>query len=195
MTNWFTLHSLRRRCARIIAVARVETLRLLRDRTSLSLILVVPAVQILLFGYAVNLQPKNITLAIARHADIDSSWLDQSLADTGYFKVVGDHLTADVAQRMVTEQQALVALDLLDLAKPQLIADFSDPAAVRPAVLALQVALLQGATNSLLNGAEPQVAVQWLYNPEGKSAWALAPGLTGVGDDLHADAGRVDAGT
>ncbi len=136
-----TLNSLWRRCARISAVARVETLRLLRDRTSLSLILVVPAVQILLFGYAVDLEAKNITLAIARNAAMETIWLDRSLADTGYFKVTGDFLAATAARRMVIDQQALVALDLSDPGMPRLIADFSDPAAVRPAVLALQAAI------------------------------------------------------
>ena len=50
-----------RHLGRIVAVARVELLRLLHDRTSLSLILVVPALQMLLFGYAVNLNPRHIT--------------------------------------------------------------------------------------------------------------------------------------
>ncbi len=49
----------------MMAVARIETLRLLRDRVAISLIALVPAVQIALFGYAVNLDPKNVPIAIA----------------------------------------------------------------------------------------------------------------------------------
>ena len=54
-----------RRLRRMMAVARIETLRLVRDRVAISLIALVPAVQIVLFGYAVNLAPKDIPIAIA----------------------------------------------------------------------------------------------------------------------------------
>ena len=59
-------HGIRRRVARILAVARVETLHLIHDRTTFSLILLVPAVQIVLFGYAVNFDPRHIPIVIAR---------------------------------------------------------------------------------------------------------------------------------
>ena len=53
---------IRHRVARILAVARIETLHLTRDRTTISLILVVPAIQLVLFGYAVNLDPKDVPI-------------------------------------------------------------------------------------------------------------------------------------
>jgi hypothetical protein len=53
------------RLRRIAAVARIETLRLVRDRVAISLIGLVPADQIVLFGYAVNFVPKNVLIAIA----------------------------------------------------------------------------------------------------------------------------------
>ena len=46
MTFPIRYHGIRRRIARILAVARVETLHLIHDRTTLSLILLVPAIQI-----------------------------------------------------------------------------------------------------------------------------------------------------
>jgi ABC-2 type transport system permease protein len=60
-----------RRLRRMVAVARLETLRVTRDRVAISLIALVPAVQIVLFGYAVNLDPKNVPIAIAG-ADVSS---------------------------------------------------------------------------------------------------------------------------
>ena len=60
------------RLARILAVARIECLQLIRDRTSLALIFTVPAVQIVLFGYAINLNPKNVPIAIARPSNSPS---------------------------------------------------------------------------------------------------------------------------
>ena len=51
--------------SRIAAVMRLEALHILRDRTTRSLLLVVPAIQLLLFGYAVNLDARNVTIAVA----------------------------------------------------------------------------------------------------------------------------------
>jgi ABC-2 type transport system permease protein len=65
MTLPIRFHGIRRRLARMFAVARVETLHLIHDRTTFSLILLVPAVQIVLFGYAVNLDPRHIPIVIA----------------------------------------------------------------------------------------------------------------------------------
>ena len=53
------------RFARTLAVARVEILHLIHDRTTISLILLVPAIQIVLFGYAVNLDPRHVPIAVA----------------------------------------------------------------------------------------------------------------------------------
>src|SRR5690349_5605049 len=57
---------MRRRVARMLAVARIETLHLTHDHTTISLIALVPAIQLVLFGYGVNLDPKHIPIAIAR---------------------------------------------------------------------------------------------------------------------------------
>jgi hypothetical protein len=48
----------------MLAVSRVEILHPLHDRATLSLILLVPAIQIVLFGYAVNLNPKKYQLLL-----------------------------------------------------------------------------------------------------------------------------------
>ena len=177
-----------RRLQRIVAVARVEVLRLLRDRTSLSLILVVPALQMVLFGYAVNPDPRNIALAVARDLPVGhqgDDWLGRSITGSGYFNVVGDGLRAGEAARRVSEGKALLGIEWsrgTATPAPQLriIADASDPSAVRPALLALQSALALGAGSALLGEAAPRVTVQWLYNPEQRSAWGVAPGLAGV---------------
>ena len=53
------------RLNRIGAVSRVEGLQLLRDRASLVLIFLLPIFQILLYGYAINLEPKHVVMAMA----------------------------------------------------------------------------------------------------------------------------------
>src|SRR5260370_11188069 len=139
-----------RRVARMKAVARMEALRLVPDRVAISLIALVPAVQIVLFGYAVNLDPKNVPIAIAGS---DGSSVDRAariVGETGYFRIVGKALPSGAAERMVVAGQALVGIELLpspDEEEPRgtpnrarVVVDATDPAAVRPALAALETA-------------------------------------------------------
>ena len=165
---------------RIIAVARIETLRLLVDRPSLGLILLVPALQLLLFGYAVNLAPKNIPIAILHSCDAQGGRLvRQTVADTGSFRLIATDDTAYTADEYISSGRARVAIDCRSGGPPRLLADASDPSAVRPAVALLEAALLREVLRDVLP-MQPSVQVRWLYNPDARTAWSLAPGLVGV---------------
>ena len=180
---------IRHRVARILAVARIETLHLTRDRTTISLILVVPAIQLVLFGYAVNLDPKDVPIAIAREHDGAVDRLHRTIAETGYFSILADGLEAGLAERMVAEGRALVGIEIPRLdyfdpdalpQKPKILVDATDPAAVRPALAALQIAYWRGAAQTYAEGPGPTLDVEWLYNPTGRTAWTIVPGLAGV---------------
>jgi len=180
---------IRHRVARILAVARIETLHLTRDRTTISLILVVPAIQLVLFGYAVNLDPKDVPIAIAREYDGAVDRLHRTIAETGYFSILADGLEAGRAERMVAEGRALVGIEIPRLdyfdpdvppEKPKIVVDATDPAAVRPALAALQIAYWRGAAQTHEGGPAPALDVEWLYNPAGRTAWTIVPGLAGV---------------
>ena len=167
---------MRRSLTRIFAVARIETLRLLVDRPSLGLILLVPALQLVLFGYAVNLAPKNIPIAIAHSCD---ALVRQTVADSASFELIAAKDEAHTVDEYISSGRARVAIGCRPGDPPYLLADASDPSAVRPAVALLQVALL----GEVLRGVipmPPSLRVQWLYNPEVLTAWSLAPGLVGV---------------
>ena len=101
-----------RRLRRIMAVARIETLRMVRDRVAISLIALVPAVQIVLFGYAVNLDPKNVPIAIAGSDGSSVGRAARIVGETGYFRIVGMALPSGAAERMVVADQALVGIEL-----------------------------------------------------------------------------------
>ncbi len=179
-----------RRIARILAVARLETLGLLRDRTSISLLFLVPAIQIVLFGYAVNLDPKPVQLAIARDGDSSAGAVRRVVDASGYFRVVADHLAPGEATTAVEEGRALVGIELpppLDyddpeapIQKPRVVVDASDPGAVRPALAALERAWWRHSAGRRALAAGDPVEVQWLYNPEGRTAWTIVPGLIGA---------------
>jgi len=97
------IRALRLRLRRWLAVTRLETLHLIHDPPTLALIVLVPAVQILLFGYAVNLDPRNVPIVIAREEAAPEGALRRAIADTGYFRVLADGLAPGEAARMVTQ--------------------------------------------------------------------------------------------
>jgi ABC-2 type transport system permease protein len=164
----------RLRCC--LAVAKAEALQLVRDRFTLSLLLTVPIIQIILFGYTVNLNPKNLPVAIAGP---DASVIRPFVERTGYFRIVGDQLASGEAIQQVRAKQALIAIESTRTSQNQptlhLVVDASDPAAVRPALMALQIAVWQN-----LSAANAVVEVDWLYNEAAQGAWAIVPGLIGV---------------
>ena len=179
-----------RRLTRMMAVACIETLRLVRDRVAISLIALVPAVQIVLFGYAVNLDPKNVPIAIAGS---DRSLVERAariVAETGYFKIISEGLPSGAAKRMVTAGRALVGIELPPSpdedesggapARARVVVDATNSAAVRPALAALETTYWRkrATTFSLDDGAA--IDIDWLYNPERRTAWTIVPGLVGV---------------
>lgn len=182
-------HSLRLRLFRILAVARLECLQLMRDRTSIALIVTVPAIQIILFGYAVNLNPQNVPIAIARNHENSTDQLSQTIRETGYFSILADELAPGAAERMVREGKALVGIEIpvssapdsdAPREEPRIIVDATDPAAVRPALAALESAYWRRVAQHSPFILAPSADVTWLYNPEGRTTWTIVPGLIGV---------------
>ena len=165
---------------RMCALMRIELLRLLCDRTSIGLILLVPAVQLLLFGYAVNLTPTNISLAIVPSCDGHAEWIRQAVVDTGSFHLIHEERRFKEATGYVSSGSVLVAIDCPAPNSIRLVADGSNPLEVRAAVGLLQGSLLAKALRSVVPGPSGAPAVQWLYNPDSRTVWFLAPGLVGV---------------
>ncbi|MBI2800453.1 MAG: ABC transporter permease [Gammaproteobacteria bacterium] len=179
---------LHRAFTRVCAIARVEALHIRRDRGTLALILTLPAVQLVLFGYTVNFTPLAVPLAISRAADTDDRWLMRAIESTGQFSVQGDRLPSGAAAAAVAAGQARVGIELPTASEAddessyatRVIVDASDPNAVRPAVAALEVELARSAVRDVLNNSGPLVQVTWLYNPTGRTDWAITPVLAGV---------------
>jgi ABC-2 type transport system permease protein len=162
------------------AVARIELLHLLRDRMTIALLVTVPAVQLLLFGHTVNLDPRGIPLAIARAAADPADALRGAIDGTGYFVVRGDGLAPGTAERWVAEGRALVGIELPASGAPRVVANALDPAAIAPALAALERAHWRAAAHGRAGAHASGLEVVRLYNPDGRTAWAIVPGLAGV---------------
>lgn len=178
---------LRRRLGRAVAVARIECLHLIRDHTTIALVAALPAIQVVLFGYAVNLDPRAVPVAIAREQAAPDDRIRRAIEGTGYFSVSADGLAPGAAERMVRAGQALVGIELgpTDVghappAAPRVIVDAADAAAVRPALAALEAAYWRALARTSPLVIDPRIDVEWLYNPDGRTAWTIVPGLAGV---------------
>jgi ABC-2 type transport system permease protein len=178
---------------RIGAMAAKETLHVQRDPRTLGLALVMPVVMLFLFGYGVSTDIDHIPLAFA---DQDQSEASRALArafdGSGEFQVVA-RPTPERAEALLRGTAVVGALvvprgyqqDLLlgRKAQVQLVVDGTDPVignqvlAKADAIARAESQRLAGATFA---GLEPplQVKVWTRYNPEGRSALYMVPGLS-----------------
>ena len=180
--------NIKRRLHRIMAVARLETIQLMRERTTFSLIVLIPLVQIILFGFAVNMNPKEVPMAIAGTQDGLYDRLETIADETGYFLPLDGLLPQGMAEARVRSGQALIGIELAEEVdfddleadtKPLTVyVDASDAQAVSAAASMMENAYLK----HLLMGREGEVTSNtvWLYNPERETVWTIVPGLVGV---------------
>jgi ABC-2 type transport system permease protein len=184
--------------ARIVAVLRKELVQLRRDRLTFAMLIGVPIMQLILFGYAINSDPKHLPAAVVA---LDQGPLVRSIVraaeNTGYFDVV-EVASESEAERMIARGDVQFALvfpsdftaRVLRGERPAMAvyADATDPSATGAAVAALQdlprVALrhdLRGPLARLNPDPGPfEVRVHRRYNPEGLTNYNVVPGLMGV---------------
>jgi len=177
-----------------------EFLQLRRDRITFGMIVGIPIVQLLLFGYAINTDPKQLPTAVvvAEHSEFTRSVL-AAMQHSGYFRFVAELDSEQAARDALARGSVKFVVNfpvdftrkLLRGERPALLieADATDPAAAGAALAAVgQLAAavarkdLSGALAPLAGGgAAPfDVRVHRLYNPEGLSQLNIVPGLMGV---------------
>jgi ABC-2 type transport system permease protein len=185
--------------ARFVAMLVKEFVQMRRDRLTFSMMIGVPIMQLTLFGFAINADPKSLPTAI--HVADDSSFARSfvsALENSGYFRIVTtapDPATVDdLLERGEVQFAVTVPVgfgrDLVRGARPVLLveADATDPAATSNAIAALMViartafdAELTGPLARLRAGADPvELRLHRRYNPEGITQYNVVPGLVGV---------------
>lgn len=182
---------------RLKAIVKKELIQLKRDRATLGLIIMLPIVQLLLFGYAVNTDPKHLPTAVLSQ---DNTFLTRGivagLQNSEYFKITQDVSSDTQGDRLLKRGKVLFVIsipsdftrDVLRGKRPQILlqADASDPTAVSGAVGALnsvaEQAVRENLNQNYLKNTAPafSIAVHKLYNPEGFSRYNIVPGLIGV---------------
>ena len=185
--------------ARFRGVVVKEFLQLRRDRLTFAMIVGVPIGQLVLFGYAINTDPKHLPTAViaADRSEFTRSYV-AAMRTSGYFDLVGEVADETAARDALARGDVQFVLDipvdftrkLLRGERPALLleADATDPAATSAAVASAQSLVasvaakdLVGPLSRLAESAPPfEVRLHKLYNPEGVTQRNIVPGLMGV---------------
>ncbi|MDX2055749.1 MAG: ABC transporter permease [Polyangiaceae bacterium] len=185
---------------RMFVIAWKELLQLRRDRMTLAMMVVLPILQLTLFGYAINTDVRHIpTVVYDQDRTASSRELVQSLVATGFYDLAGSvQGYADISRAMRTgvARVALVIpakfaskLARGDAFKVQLVVDGSDPQIVASATNTAASLLAARSTAMLLTRLSPgaaatpepvQLEVSNWYNPDLRTAVYVVPGLIGV---------------
>ncbi len=184
---------------RMLAVFIKEFQQMMRDRLTFAMAVGIPIIQLVLFGYAINTDPKGLPTAVVSS---DSSAVARSfvaaLQNTGYFRVTHTGTREDEGEALIENGQAqfLVVIPpnfsrrLVRGERPAILVsvDATDPSASGNAIAALTVVATQalqhdlsGPLRSLQSTAPPfELRVHRRYNPEGLSRYNIVPGLIGT---------------
>ena len=185
--------------ARVMAIMLKEFVQMRRDRLTFAMIVGIPILQLVLFGYAINTDPKSLPTAVV---DYDKSVYSRSivrgLENTQYFAVAEVPAGEAGADRLIERGDVQFAVvippdfsrKLERGERPALLvaADATDPAATGNALAALnQLAAtvlrydLVGPVAGLAPEQAPfDIVIQRRYNAEGITQYNIVPGLLGV---------------
>lgn len=184
---------------RIGAIFSKELVQMRRDRLTFGMMLMLPVLQLILFGFAINMDPKGLPTAV--HVEEQTPivrTLLKALETSEYYNFVlqtddpreSDRLLASGEVAFVVSIPAGFTDRLIRGDRPQILieADASDPAASTNAVAQAQTIFeralrhdLTGPLQSLRPRASPfEVIVHRRYNPEGVTQYNIVPGLLGV---------------
>lgn len=184
---------------RVRAILIKEYIQMRRDRLTLAMIVGIPVMQLFLFGFAINLDPKHLPTALTiEDTGAFSDSITAGLMNSDYFRIVrqtrspaeGHRLLDRGTVSFVVNIPANFSRDLVRGASPTILleADATDPASGSRAVGAFQ-GLIENALRDDLKGplaaraaADPafKVAVHERYNPESNTQYNVVPGLLGV---------------
>jgi ABC-2 type transport system permease protein len=192
MTQWFSP-------SRWLGIVGKEFIQLKRDRLTFGMIVGIPVVQLVLFGFAINSDPKHLPTAalIADRGEFSRSIL-AGLKNSSYFEFIGEAANEQESDRWLATGKAQFVVTipadfsrrLVRGERPALLleADATDPAATGNAIAAVnqlaQTVLVHDLTGPLapLAGSAGafEVRVHARYNPEAITQYNIVPGLMGV---------------
>ena len=184
---------------RMAAVFIKEFQQMMRDRLTFAMAVGIPILQLILFGYAINTDPKGLpTAVVSSDNSVMARSLIAAMQNTGYFRVTHTGTREDEGEALIETGRAqfLVVIpphfsqSLVRGERPVILVsvDATDPSASGNAIAALNVVATQalrhdltGPLRSLQMAAAPfELRLHRRYNPEGLSRYNIVPGLIGT---------------
>jgi len=185
--------------SRLWAVLMKELVQMRRDRLTFAMMLGVPLIQLLLFGFAINNDPKGLpTALVALGQDPYSRAIVTALELSDYYAITERPTTRAEAERLIAGGRVSFVVTIpgdlgvrvMRREAPEILvdADATDPVAMSGAIGALntiaQRALQRQSGQDLAAAQRPaqtlSITVHRRYNPEGISQYNIVPGLLGV---------------
>lgn len=173
------------------AVALVEARRLLRSRMALTLILIVPLLQIVLFGYAIRPGEATVRVTVAAPTPQSAREVVDALRKLPSVEVVGPVGAPGAADSAVRSGYAKIGIEvpaIRSFANPtasggpvRIIVDATDPLLTTTAVARIEGAYHAArVARSDMADVGPELRIERLFNPDMRSDWTFAPALAGV---------------
>jgi ABC-2 type transport system permease protein len=180
---------------RSYAMLLKEFIQLRRDRVSFAMIVMIPVMQLLLFGYAINTTPRNLPSAVLLQEDSDlGRSILKAMENTAYFRFTREVHTVEEFDNLLQSGKVLFGVEIprgFERAvrrgdKPSLLvaADATDPVAAGSALAALGPLVQTALEHDLHIGDPPnmpfEIRTHARYNPAAASRLNIVPGLVGT---------------
>ena len=184
---------------RIMAMLTKEFIQLKRDKTTLGMMIGIPIIQLMLFGYAINMNPKHLPAALnVQDHSVFARTFVEGMKNTGYFQFTKLANSEKNARQMLQKNEVSFVVNIpADFSKklvrgehPEILieADGTDPSATGSAINAVTGLVptifnrnLTGPLSSLVQSSSPaNLIIHALYNPAEITQYNIVPGLMGV---------------
>jgi ABC-2 type transport system permease protein len=172
-----------------------EFIQMRRDRITFAMILLLPAIQLVLFGYAIQTDVRHLkTVVLDESRTAESRALETVIANTGNFDIVAHVSNRDAIRDAIESGEVTAALIIppdyaRDIARghtamAQMIVDAADPQSSSAAISGAQLAAQARSTQLLSERFRLEVPIDmrvrpW-YNPAQRSATFIVPGVIGI---------------
>ncbi len=185
--------------ARFWAIVVKEFIQMRRDRITFGMMIGIPLIQLVLFGFAINADPKHLpTVVLMADYGPHGRTLLHAIRNSAYFEFVREVASEQEAEDVLVRGEAQFVVnipqnfsrDMLRGERPAILieADATDPAATSNAIGSLRVLMttalqqdLRGPLSYIAGNDNPiELRVHARYNPEAITQYNIVPGLMGV---------------
>ncbi len=182
--------------SRLLAILHKEFLQMFRDRLTIGMVFMLPLVQLLLFGYAIQTEVRHIpTVVFDQSATSDSRDLLEAFQASGFFDITGTAGSYREVTQMIDSGKArvgiifppdfAVSLKRGEPAAVQVLVDASDSMVSNSAIAtANSIGLLKSqqviARKARIAGPPYDIRVRPWYNPDGITAYYMVPAILGI---------------